>query len=107
MSLTITIDRTEGGRFRALVAEQPRLVMEHNELSELVDELKQNLDMITVMPDGRLSLIQDKAFDEADESAARAEVERKALRNEQLDELIDRYPVPAEWGNEPGWSVAL
>jgi hypothetical protein len=58
MSLTITIDRTEGGRFRALVAEQPRLVMEHDELSELVEELKLNLDMIAVMPDGRLLLIQ-------------------------------------------------
>ena len=46
MSLTITIDRTEGGRFRALVAEQPRLVIEHNELSELVEELKRNLDTI-------------------------------------------------------------
>ena len=103
MSLTITIDRTEGGRFRALVAEQPRLVMEHDELSELVEELKRNPDMIAVMPDGRLLLIQATARNQADEAAARAEVERTALRNEELDELIDRYPVPAEWGNEPGW----
>jgi hypothetical protein len=107
MSLTITIDRTEGGRFRALVAEQPRLVIEYDELSELVEELKRNLDMIAVMPDGRLLLIQAKARNQADEAAARAEVERVALRNEELDELIDRYPVPAEWGNEPGWADAL
>ena len=107
MSLTITIDRTEGGRFRALVAEQPRLVIEHDELSELVEELKRNLDMIVVMPDGRLLLIQAKVRNQADEAAVRAEVERTALRNEELDELIDRYPVPAEWGNEPGWSDAL
>ena len=107
MSLTITIDRTEGGRFRALVAEQPRLVIEHDELSELVEELKRNLDMIVVMPDGRLLLIQAKVRNQADEAAVRAEVERTALRNEELDELIDRYPVPAEWGNDPGWSDAL
>jgi hypothetical protein len=107
MSLTITIDRTEGGRFRALVAEQPRLVIEHDELSELVEELKRNLDMIVVMPDGHLLLIQAKVPNEADEAAGRAEVERTALRNEELDELIDRYPVPVEWGNDPGWSDAL
>ena len=35
---------------------------------------------------------------------SRAEVERTALLNEELDELIDRYPVPADWGEEPGWS---
>ena len=107
MSLTITIDRTEGGRFRAMVAEQPRLVIEHDELSELVEELKRNLDMIVVMPDGRLLLIEAKGRNQADEAAVRAEVERTALRNEELDELIDRYPVPAEWGNDPGWSDAL
>jgi len=107
MSLTITIDRTEGGRFRAMVAEQPRLVIEHDELSELVEELKRNLDMIAVMPDGRLLLIQAKGRNQADEAAARAEVESTALRNGELDELIDRYPVPPEWGNEPGWSDAV
>ena len=60
MSLTITIDRTEVGRFRALVAEQPRLVFEHDELPELVEELKRNLDMLVVTPDGRLLLIETK-----------------------------------------------
>jgi hypothetical protein len=107
MSLTITIDRTEGGRFRAFVAEQPRLVMEHDQLSELVEELKRNLDMIAFLPDGRLFLIEDTMQDQADEAIARAEVESTALRNEEIDELIDRYPVPVEWGNEPGWSDAL
>src|ERR1022692_1390964 len=104
MSLTITIDRTEGGRFRALVAEQPRFVIEHDKLSELVEDLKRNLDLIGVVPDGRLLLFQAKVGNQADEAALRAEIERKALRNEELDELIDRYPVPAEWGNDPGWS---
>ncbi len=89
-----------------MVAEQPRLVIEHDELSELVEELKRNLDVIVVMPDGRRLLIQAKVYNQADEAAARAEVERTALRNEELDELIDRYPVPAEWGNDPGWSEA-
>ncbi len=107
MSLTITIDRTEGGRFRASVAEQPRLVIEHDELSELVEELKWNLDLIHIMPDGRLLLIEAKMGNQADEAALRAEIEKKALRNEELDHLIDRYPVPAEWGNDPGWSDAL
>jgi hypothetical protein len=107
MSLTITIDRTEEGRFRAVVAEQPRLVMEHGDLSDLVEDLKQNLDMIAVQPDGGLLLIQAKAGNQVDEATARAEVERTALRNEELDELIDRYPVPAEWGNEPGWLDAV
>jgi hypothetical protein len=102
MSLTITIDRTEGGRFRALVAEQPRLVMEHDELSELVEELKRNLDTIAVMPGGRLLLIKAKAHNHAYEAVCRTEVEKSALRNEDLDELIDRYPVPAEWGDELG-----
>jgi hypothetical protein len=107
MSLTITIDRTEGGRFRALVPEQPRLVFEHDELSELVEDLKRLLDVIAVMPDGRLLVVEVKVGHQADEAAARAEIERTALRNEELDDLIDRYPVPAEWGNDPGWSDAL
>jgi hypothetical protein len=107
MSLTITIDRTEEGRFRAEVADHPRLVIEHDELSELVEHLKRNLDMIAVMPDGNLFLFETKAHDDIHEADARAEVERTALRNESLDALIDRYPVPAEWGNEPGWSDVL
>ena len=107
MSLTITIDRTEGGRFRALVPEQPRLVIEHDELSEVVEDLKRLFDVIAVMPDGRRLVFQAKVGDQADEAAVRAETERTALRNEELDELIDRYPVPAEWGNEPGWSDGL
>src|SRR5262249_6929190 len=107
MSLTITIDRTEAGRFRALVAEQPRLVIEHDELPDLVDELKRNLDMLVATADGRLLLFQAKGSNQTDEAAVRAEIERTALRNEEIDELIDRYPVPAEWGNEPGWSDAL
>ena len=106
MSLTITIDRTEEGRFRAEVAEQPRLIIEHDELSELVEDLKRNLDLIAVMPDGSLMVFDVKASRDADEVSARAEVERTALRNEELDTLIDRYPVPADWGDEPGWSDA-
>ena len=78
MSLTITIDRTESGRFRALVAEQPRLVIEYDKLSELVEELKRNLDLIGVMPDGRLLLFQAKVGNQADEAAVRSEIERKA-----------------------------
>ena len=107
MSLTITIDRTEGGRFRALVAEEPRLVIEHDELPELVEELKRNLDLIVVTSDGRLLLFEAKGSNEADEAAVRGEIERTALRNEELDALIDRYPVPAEWGNDPGCVDAL
>lgn len=45
MSLTITIDRIEGGLFRADVAEHPRLVIEHGDLSGLVEELKQTPDL--------------------------------------------------------------
>jgi len=104
MSLTITIDRTEAGRFRAEVAEYPPLVIEHDELSELVEELKRNLDLFAVMPGGRLLLAEATAGTNA--AVARAEIERTALRNEELDDLIDRYPVPAEWGDEPGWSEA-
>jgi hypothetical protein len=107
MSLTITIDRTGGGRFRALVAEQPLIVIGQDELWELVEELKRNLDMIAVMQDGRLLLIEAKAGSRTDEAGARAEVERTALDNEDLDKLIDRYPVPAEWGIEPRWSDVL
>jgi hypothetical protein len=107
MPLTIIIDRTEAGRFRAEVAEHPRLIIEHDDLSVVVEELKRQFDMIAVAPDGRLLLIECKADGSADDAAARAEVERMALRNEELDELIDRYPVPAEWGKEPGWSDAL
>jgi hypothetical protein len=104
MSLTITIDRTEGGRFRALVPEQPPLVIEHDELSELVEDLKQLVDVIAVMSDGRRLVFEAKVGDQADEAAVRAEIEKTALRSEELDELIGRYPVPVEWGNEPGWS---
>ena len=107
MSLTITIDRTEGGRFRALVAEQPRVIIEHDELPELVEELQRNLDMLVLTPDGRNLLFEVKGSNQSDEAAISAEIERTALHNEELDELIDRYPVPAEWGNDPGWSDAL
>jgi hypothetical protein len=107
MSLTITIDRTEDGRFRAMVAEEPRLIIERDELSAVVEALKQDLDTIAVMPDGSLLLMGAKARDQPDETAARADVERGALRNVDLDELIKRYPVPAEWGAEPGWSDAV
>lgn len=103
MSLTITIDRIEGGLFRAEVAEHPRLVIEHGDLSELVEELKQTLDLIAVPPDGRLLLVECQTSDDADDASARAQVERTALRSEELDELIDRYPTPSGWGNEPGW----
>jgi hypothetical protein len=106
-SLTITIDRTAEGRFRAELFEDPRLIIEHDELSELVEDLKRNLDLIAVMPDGRLLVGPFKTSRGADEAVARAEVERSAIRNEELDALIDRYPVPVEWGDEPGWSDAL
>ena len=76
MPLTITIDRTEEGRFRALVAEQPRLVIESDDLSEMVEELKQNLDMIVAMPDGGFFLIEAKGPSQTDEAGARAQVER-------------------------------
>jgi hypothetical protein len=72
----------------------------------LVEDLKRNLDLIAVMPDGRLSF-EAKSLDDETEAAARAEVEKTALRNESLDALIERYPVPAEWGDEPGWSEVL
>jgi hypothetical protein len=104
MSLTITIDRTEAGLFRAEVADHPRLVIEHAEISRLVEELKQKLDLIDVTPDGRIGLVDFETTSDADDAAARAEVERTALRNEELDALIKRSPVPAEWGNEPGWT---
>lgn len=42
-----------------------------------------------------------------DDAVARARVERAALRNEELDELIDRPEGPEEWGTEPGWSADL
>jgi hypothetical protein len=107
MAITITINRTAQGRFRAEVAEYHHLILEHAELSELVEDLKRNLDMIAVMLDGRLLLFQTESLSDSDEAAARAAVQRTALSNEELDVLIDRYPVPAEWGNEPGWSDVL
>ena len=108
MSLTITIDRTEGGLFRAEVAEDSRLIIEHLDLSMLVEELKERLDMIAVTPDGRLLFFDAKTASTVDkDAAARVEVEKQALCNAELDELIDRHPVPAEWGDEPGWSDAL
>jgi hypothetical protein len=107
MSLTITIDRTAGGRFRAELFDDTRLIIEHDELSQLVEELKRSLDLIDVMPDGSLLVGQVKTSGDADEAVARAEVERSAMRNEELDALIHRYPVPMEWGDEPGWSDAL
>src|SRR5438874_1929969 len=96
MSLTITIDRTAGGLFRAEVAEQSHLVFEHADLGGLVEELKRRLDLIAVAPDGRILLAEVKGGnDDAEDNAARAQVAKSALRNEQLDELIKRYPVPA------------
>jgi hypothetical protein len=107
MSLTITIDRIDGGRFRAEVAEDPRLVIEHGDLPGLIEELKQKLDMIVVTDDGKRLLLEFKTSDDTADAADRAQVEKTALRNEDLDELVDRYPVPAEWGDESGWSDVL
>ena len=107
MALTITIDRTEDGLFRAEVAAPPGLVIEDADLSRLVEELKQKLDQIFVTPDGTLLIVQTKTDVVSHDAAARAEVERTALRNEELDELIERYPVPSDWGKEPGWADAL
>jgi hypothetical protein len=107
MSLTITFDRTEGGLYRAEVAEHPRHVIEHADLSALVAEPKRNLDFLAVTPDGKLLLGPSRTGDDTADAAARAEVERTTLRNEELDELIEQYPVPVEWGEEPGWSDAL
>lgn len=104
MSLTITIERTESGLFRAEVAGHPRLVMEHADLPVLVEEIKETLDLIAVAPDGKLLLVDTET---ADEAAARSAVEKTALRNDDLDRLADRYPVPTEWGEEPGWQDAL
>jgi hypothetical protein len=110
MSLTITIDRTEGGLFRAAVGDDSRVIIEHADLSMLVQELKGKLDMIAVTPDGQhLFLIAkaDRPLDADEDTAARANVEKTALRNAELDELINRFPVPPNWGDEPGWSDAL
>jgi hypothetical protein len=110
MSLTITFDRTERGLFRAAMGDGSRVIIEHADLSVLVEELKGKLDMIAVTPDGQHLVFEAEAgrHTEADEDAtARANVEKTALSNAELDKLIDRYPVPAEWGNERGWSDAL
>ena len=58
-------------------------------LSELVEDLKRNLDIIVVMPDGRLLVYELKTISDTDEAVARAEVERTALSNEELD-AVDR-----------------
>ena len=102
MSLTITINRTEDGLFRAELTEHVRSVFEHTDLSGLVEELKRKLDLIAVTPDGRILLAEIKICGDSDEATARAEVERVALRNEELDELIDRHPVPAAMGRRAG-----
>jgi hypothetical protein len=52
MSLTITFDRTEGGLYRAEVAEHPRHVIEHADLSALVAELKRRDFLKTVLRRG-------------------------------------------------------
>ena len=44
--------------------------------------------MIGVMPDGRLWLFDAKVGDPADAAAVRAEIDKTALRNQELDELI-------------------
>jgi hypothetical protein len=98
MSLTITIDRIEGGSFRAEVADRPGLVIERADLTGLIEELKRTLDALSIAPDGTLLLRPETV-----EAAARAIVEKSALRNSELDELIDEYPVPPDWGDEPGW----
>jgi hypothetical protein len=103
MSLTITIGRVQGGGFRAEVADRPQLVIENAELPRLVEELKQVLDSLAVTDDGTL-IVGEPEMDFAADDAARAEVERTALRNAELEELLARYPAPPEWGEEPEWS---
>jgi hypothetical protein len=107
MSLTITIDSTDRGMFRAQVTDHPPLIIERLDLPGLVAELKRRLDSIVVTADGEIVLVHGQMGVDLDDAAARAEVEKTALRNEELDELIDRHPVPAEWGKEPGWTDNL
>lgn len=107
MSLTITIDRTEQGRFRAEVGAHPRVVIEGEDLTCVVEELKQRLDLIAVSADGSLSLVEAKSSVDPSDTEARAAVEKDALRNEELDDLMTRYPIPSDWGKEPGWADAL
>ena len=94
MSVTITIDRTDDGTFRAELTADPKVVIEGADLAGLVEELKDRLDAISVAADGEVFFFNTKAA-------------RPALRNEELDALIERYPVPPDWGNEPGWADAL
>ncbi len=103
MSLTITIDRTDEGLFRAEVSDRERTVIERADLRELAEELKRKIDLIAVAPDGLLAF-QVKGFRQDDEVVARAAVESTALRREELDRLIETYPVPSDWGEEPGWT---
>ena len=104
MPLTLSIDRTEDGLFRAEVAGRPETAIERDDLRELIEALKQTLDMVVLNPDGTLTLIPLETEGGTEEARLRAEVEKTALRNEDLDRLIERYPVPPDWGDEPGWS---
>jgi hypothetical protein len=103
MSLTITIDRTDEGLFRAEVSDRERTVIERANLRELAEELKQKIDLITVAPDGLLAF-QITGSRQDNEAVARGAVESTALRREELDKLIEKYPVPSDWGEEPGWT---
>ncbi len=105
MSLTITIDRTDAGLFRAEVSDRERTVIERRP-PRTGRGIKQRIDLITVAPDGLLAF-QVKEARQEDEAVARAAVESTALRREELDKLIERYPVPSDWGEEPGWTDDL
>ncbi len=107
MPLTITIHRTDVDHHRAEIVGHHHLVIERDELSEFVEELKQTLDSLMETPDGGSWIARAKETVDINDAAARAALKESALRNADLDDLIERYPVPSGWGEEPGWLDAV
>lgn len=96
MSVTITVDRTESGGFRAVLpdsssnpASSPGR-LEAETLEEVIRELE---------------AVLEGHFGEV-ERRARHEIAKKSVRSETLKELLRQYPAPPDWFDEPDWSDA-
>jgi hypothetical protein len=93
--VTVTIDRTEEGVFRA---ELPGQTIVGATFDELMDHLKNELAPIITRTEMKAVLTFGE---ESEEEAALREIEKTALRGPSLDRLAALSPPPQSWFDEP------
>ncbi len=100
---TITIDRQAEGRLTIQVRPSDSVVVDEGELPGLIEGLRERL-ALEVIFGGSGGIIRRYKLSEEDiEAILRDAISMVALRNEEIDELNERHPVPQAYREEPGW----